>query len=226
LSKGETLVKPRLQPLKFAPGTELIAMVRIESEQAAHDPEQLEAALSAFDSLTSLSEVRMIQVDFDAGVSERAFYREMLNALRQRTPAEKRISITALASWCMHDDWLTGLPAALLDNDDAARALAPALREPAPEMKTQLAAYSDAKDAAERKDAALYVLLKFPGMRPRVHVGLARLKPYTWPSNRRASAAAMSKGESHRNWLSIRFINNFRTAPGQSRRSFSLVWTD
>jgi hypothetical protein len=110
LRKGETLVKPRLQPLKFAPGTELIAVVRIESAQPALNPEQLEATLSAFDSLTGLPEVRMIQIDFDAGVSERAFYREMLNALRKRTPPVKRISITALASWCMHDDWLTGLP--------------------------------------------------------------------------------------------------------------------
>jgi hypothetical protein len=110
LRSTETLVKPRLQPLKYAPGTALTAVVRIESEQPALSPEQLEATLSAFDSLTRLPEVGAIQVDFDAGVSERAFYRELLTALRRRTPMEKRISITALASWCMHDDWLMGLP--------------------------------------------------------------------------------------------------------------------
>ena len=110
LRADETTVKPRLQPLKFAPGTELIAVVRIETEQAALAPAQLETAVSAIKQLTQPANLSAIQIDFDAKESERECYRELLQALRRALPAKLRLSITALASWCIHDDWLTGLP--------------------------------------------------------------------------------------------------------------------
>ena len=49
------------------------------------------------------------QVDFDARLSQRAFYRRLLEELRVRTGGA-RLSITALASWCFHDVWTEGLP--------------------------------------------------------------------------------------------------------------------
>lgn len=49
------------------------------------------------------------QVDFDARLSQRDFYRRLLEELRVRTGGA-RLSITALASWCFHDDWTEGLP--------------------------------------------------------------------------------------------------------------------
>ncbi len=49
------------------------------------------------------------QVDFDARLSQRIFYRRLLEELRVRTGGA-RLSITALASWCFHDDWTEGLP--------------------------------------------------------------------------------------------------------------------
>src|SRR5689334_1883248 len=51
LRAEETLVKPRFQPLKFAPGTELIAVVRIEAEQAALSHRQLDETVSAIQQL-------------------------------------------------------------------------------------------------------------------------------------------------------------------------------
>jgi len=68
--------------------------------------------------------------------------------------------------------------AALLGADDAARELAPALLALVPEMKTQLDSYLTAKDAAERQDAMLYLILKFPGARPYVDPGMGRLTAY------------------------------------------------
>lgn len=106
----ETLVKPRLQPLKFAPGTELIAVVRIEAEDAALSPAQLNATVSAIRQMPPPANLSAIQIDFDAKESERAFYRELLQALRRELPPKLRLSITALASWCIHDNWLAGLP--------------------------------------------------------------------------------------------------------------------
>ncbi len=55
-------------------------------------------------------EVQGIQIDFDASASGRAFYRRLLNQVRRRLPPSKMLSMTALASWCVGDNWLAGLP--------------------------------------------------------------------------------------------------------------------
>jgi hypothetical protein len=112
--RGEkTSKRPRLQPLSVPGGTVLIAVARIESDR--REPPRLSSeqlAQTAFEiaELARLPGIAAIQVDFDAKLSERAFYRDLLVELRQRLPAQLPLSITALASWCTHDDWLTGLP--------------------------------------------------------------------------------------------------------------------
>jgi hypothetical protein len=87
-----------------------------------------------------LPDVRAIQVDFDAVVSERAFYRTMMFKLREKLDASGRnasvneranvtasddtlpdgrvsarnarvpLSMTALASWCTGDAWFNDVP--------------------------------------------------------------------------------------------------------------------
>ena len=54
--------------------------------------------------------VRALQVDFDATLSQRSFYRSLLSDLRQRVPRSIPISMTALTSWCQSDGWIGGLP--------------------------------------------------------------------------------------------------------------------
>jgi len=104
---------PRRQPLRFPPGAPLVLVARVETD--ARRPPRLDsdlasktaAAIAAFGGLPGAAAV---QVDFDATVSEREFYRDLLAALRQRLPARIPLSITALASWCLGDRWLAGLP--------------------------------------------------------------------------------------------------------------------
>jgi hypothetical protein len=96
-------------------------------------------------------------------------------ALGTALPAHLRLQLT-IAAWTR---------AYLLDDDDAAKTLAPALLALAPEMKAQLTAYLTAKDAAGRKDAALYLILKFPGVRPLVDVGMGRTTPLAQIDNYR-----------------------------------------
>jgi hypothetical protein len=86
-------------------------------------------------------------------------------ALGAELPAHLRRQL-AIAAWTR---------AVLLDDDGTATALAPALLVLAPEMKAQLDAYLATQNSMERKDAAVYMILKFPGMRPHVDVGMARL---------------------------------------------------
>jgi len=103
-------VRPRMQPLKAPPGTVLMAVVRVESggHGADADVERTAAAIAA----AALPDARALQVDFDAVASERSFYRALLINLRHRLPAALPLSMTALASWCESDNWISGLPVA------------------------------------------------------------------------------------------------------------------
>ena len=88
----------------------LVGVVRIE---AAH-PISLSAAqrartVKAIEHL-AWRKIAALQIDFDAASSQRRFYRDLLTDLRHDLPATLPLSITAIASWCMYDDWLASLP--------------------------------------------------------------------------------------------------------------------
>ena len=99
---------PRRNPLQVNPATPLFAVLRVESHQAALAPEQAEALVSHGLGLLRLPGVRGLQIDFDAKDSERHFYAEVLKRLRHGMPGDLPLSITALASWCLEDRWLSG----------------------------------------------------------------------------------------------------------------------
>lgn len=106
--EGDRVVsKPRLQPLELVPGTKLMAVVRIESDHPTLSATQLRKTAVEVASVSELSNVSVVQIDFDATVSERNFYRKLLNELKPRVPS---LSITALASWCAGDNWISDLP--------------------------------------------------------------------------------------------------------------------
>lgn len=103
--------RPRMQPLQVARETKLVAVVRIETAAgAALEPEIATLVARKIAQAARLPAVVAIQVDFDATASERAFYRELLLELRRQLPPAMPISITALASWCIGDRWMTGVP--------------------------------------------------------------------------------------------------------------------
>jgi hypothetical protein len=113
LRGDEVVIRPRLQPLDVAPDTSLIAVARIETDakkRPTFSSQQLEASVSAIAGLGQLPKLRAVQIDFDALSTEREFYRRLLTEVRRTLPANLPLSITALASWCMHDRWLANLP--------------------------------------------------------------------------------------------------------------------
>ncbi|MBZ5593467.1 MAG: DUF3142 domain-containing protein [Acidobacteriia bacterium] len=105
---GVVSVRPRLQPLVVTPGTALMAVVRIESQgvESASRAEVEHAILDA----TELRGIRALQIDYDARTSERDFYRALLVDLHRVLPSSMPLSMTALASWCESDNWISGLP--------------------------------------------------------------------------------------------------------------------
>jgi Protein of unknown function (DUF3142) len=113
LTNEKVVARPRFQPLSVAPETTLIAVVRIESDRAAPpllSAQQRGRAASAIAGVARSQAVAAVQIDFDARQSERPFYRDLLVDLRGELPASVKLSITALASWCIYDDWLADLP--------------------------------------------------------------------------------------------------------------------
>jgi hypothetical protein len=113
LRGDEVTVRPRLQPLSLPAEARVIAVARIETD-AVNKPElsaqQRDNLATAIGEMAKLPRVSHIQIDFDATKSERAFYRDLIVDVRQRLPADVSLSITALASWCTHDDWISDLP--------------------------------------------------------------------------------------------------------------------
>jgi hypothetical protein len=126
-------VRPRLQPLRITPGTQLIAVVRVEIPSAPHTSSSFQQNQSATHSfpifsdaqrallaseitdLQSIPGVSAVQIDFDAPSSAHDFYISLLQEVRRKLPPSMPLSITALASWCIGDPWLAQLPPGTID---------------------------------------------------------------------------------------------------------------
>ena len=127
LADRQVRSRPRLAPLRFTPGTGLMAVVRIESAgrglPAAADvvPEVIPAA--------QIPGVRALEIDFDARQSERSWYAAFLRELRRAMPANLPLTITALESWCENGRWLRNLP--VVDATPMLFRMGPGERQPA-----------------------------------------------------------------------------------------------
>lgn len=113
LAGDDVSIRPRLQPLRVPDGTVVIAVVRIETnteDRPSYSDLQAEKLISCLTDAARARGVSAVQVDFDAKSSERTFYRNVLVRLRAALPPSEPLSITALASWCYWDDWISPLP--------------------------------------------------------------------------------------------------------------------
>jgi hypothetical protein len=115
LEQDETIFRPRRQPLQLAPGTYLIAVTRIETgkeknKRPALSDKQKNEIISLIRRTLELPDVKAVQIDFDAVVSERNFYKSLVRDLRENLPENTPLTITALASWCVGDGWFGEMP--------------------------------------------------------------------------------------------------------------------
>jgi hypothetical protein len=113
LREERVIKRLRMQPLKVPQGTTLIAVVRIEtlrdSPPALSNTQRAKVVEALLEAATAPN-VSALQIDFDALVSERGFYKSLLQDVRARLPQSMPLSMTALASWCIDDNWLSELP--------------------------------------------------------------------------------------------------------------------
>jgi len=115
LQGNEVVYQPRRQPLQISDGTYLIAVTRIESTRdSAKTPglsaEQQKSIVQYVKKTIELADIKGVQIDFDALLSERAFYRQLIADIRKAIPENYPLTITALTSWCVGDGWLDNLP--------------------------------------------------------------------------------------------------------------------
>ncbi len=94
--------RPRRQPLEVPAGTYLIAVTRIETVKDQNkrpklSDEQKKEVVSLIKKTLQLPDVRALQIDFDVVVSEREFYRNVVNDLKKE-----------LAGKCSVDDHFAG----------------------------------------------------------------------------------------------------------------------
>lgn len=146
--RGDVVTRaPRLQPLKVPDGTVLMAVTRIEvarGEPMAPSPALRNRIVEAV--LHDLRQgVKGIQIDFDAKLSERPFYADLLNELRRRMDPAMPLSMTSLASWALFDDWIRGLPV------DEAIPMCFDMGADSTVVKQRLAAHGDFRDPLARR---------------------------------------------------------------------------
>ena len=103
-------IASRRWPLKVNPGTVLSAVTRIEMPATRELQDEEARIAQAIAATARFPNVAAVQIDFDAVESQRAFYRRLIRDVRGRIDASVPLSITALASWCVGDRWLDGLP--------------------------------------------------------------------------------------------------------------------
>ncbi len=105
--------RPRLQRLLVPEKTKVIAVVRIEMRLTAAEsaaPEVPQTVATMIQKSWQRPVVSALQLDFDATRSQRDFYGRLIREVRAKMPVGMPLSITALASWCAADDWISGLP--------------------------------------------------------------------------------------------------------------------
>lgn len=105
---GGVRVAPRRQPLRVREGAYVMAVVRVEARPRglALTAAARERIVGALVEAARAPGVRGVQVDFDAGASQRGAYRGLLADARRALGAGTWLSMTALASWCEGDAWL------------------------------------------------------------------------------------------------------------------------
>lgn len=112
LSSDSARTQYRQWPLRLASTTPMQPVVHVSLDNIAPSPVnalQQRAIAAAIAHAAQHSRSGRVQLDFEARYGQRAAYLDLLRSLqplRLRNGGKIRLSITALASWCMSDPWI------------------------------------------------------------------------------------------------------------------------
>jgi len=108
-----TVLAPRHNPVMMPEGARRAAVVHVETDRAAPptlSQDQLHRFVDVLATVGTEVPHHVLQVDFEALTSQRAFLIDAIAALRERLSGSP-ISATALASWCFNESWTGQLTA-------------------------------------------------------------------------------------------------------------------
>jgi hypothetical protein len=113
LRADRVIGRPVAPPVHLDPLTRRIAVFRIDTD-AIQKPvfslaQRNEIAAQIVAAARALK-ISSVQIDFDAKMAEREFYRSLLEKLRGDLTGQAFLSITAPVEWCSAGSWLEGLP--------------------------------------------------------------------------------------------------------------------
>lgn len=103
-------VIPRRQPIIYPLGIKRISVIRIEAPGDIAPGLESPTAALILNIASADPTIAALQIDFDARRSQRQFYARLIRLVRRSMPPSLPLSITALASWCSSDNWLSDLP--------------------------------------------------------------------------------------------------------------------
>jgi hypothetical protein len=104
---------PRYNRLALPEGIKRVAVVHVKTDHATPpllSGDQMHRFVEALVAVSDEIPHHMLQVDYEAVASQRAFFIDAIAALRLRLPGAP-ISVTALASWCFNETWTARLDA-------------------------------------------------------------------------------------------------------------------
>jgi hypothetical protein len=113
LSGDSVHVVNRKQPMTIPTGTYVMSVVRLESNRrnpATFTDKQIAAVTQSVLAAGKNEACKSMQIDFDARQSEQPAYKRLLTAVRSSMPGRISLSMTALVSWCVDENWLAELP--------------------------------------------------------------------------------------------------------------------
>ena len=110
VDKNGVSVQPRGNVLKLSENVQISPVIRLEISPNVHVTDaHIDTMVHHIKSFIVSCKSDAIQIDFDAAKSQRSLYEKLLTKLHVSLPNIK-ISITALASWCVGDTWIDKLP--------------------------------------------------------------------------------------------------------------------
>jgi hypothetical protein len=107
-------VIPRANPLRVRPDTKLIPVVHVDASwrnPPALSTLQRDAIANQVLVATQTTGATVVQLDFEVRHSQQPFLFAVVSEIRKKLPADRALSVTALASWCAGDYWLDAMPA-------------------------------------------------------------------------------------------------------------------
>lgn len=172
LRRGALEVRRRQAALRIPPPVVRLPVVRIEAAFDCRLDEGLQREVrDALLAEAQAAGLGRLQIDFEALSSQRPFYRSLLAALRQQLPTGFGLSMTALASWCLGDRWLSALPV------DEIVPMFYRLGRAGPELRRELAR---GRDLARECRAAHGLITDEPMVPPPTARRLYLFSPTTW----------------------------------------------